>query len=37
MLVRNTLKVIYEHEFDINDKNMSIVVIKPGALRPYRI
>lgn len=31
MLVKNTLKVIYKHEYDINDKKISAVVIKPSV------
>ena len=30
LLVKNTLKVIYKHEFVINDKNKDAVVFKPS-------
>ena len=31
MLVKNTLKVINKHEYDINDKKISVAAVKPSV------
>ena len=35
LLVKNTLKVIYKHEFDINDKNDGSKNCRPAGLCRY--
>ena len=35
LLVKNTLKVIYKHEFDINDKNDGSKNCRPAGLHWY--